>query len=310
VFFVNVPIGVASFLFALRLLPESRSELRQRIDLAGAASVTGGLVVLVYAIVKAQAWGFGSGRTLGLAAVAVALLGVFVWIESRSEAPLVRLGIFRKRTLTGANVVMTLVAAGMFSMFFFVTLYVQQILGFSPLKAGLAFLPVTAGIIMGAGIAQQGIKRVGPRIQSVIGISVAALGFFYLTGMPADGSYLSDVLPALIPISFGMGMTFVPITLMATTGVHGDDQGLASGLLNTSQQVGGALGLAVLSTVAFNTAASHGGDKASALVSGYTTAFTVGGFLLAAGAALILVLIRKDDVAHIATGEQPVLAAA
>jgi hypothetical protein len=133
---------------------------------------------------------------------------------------------------------------------------------------------------------------------------------FMLTGMPVDGSYLNDVLPGLIPIAFGMGMTFVPITLMATTGVHGDDQGLASGLLNTSQQVGGALGLAVLSTVAFNHAAAHGGTRADALVSGYTTAFTVGGILLAAGAALILLLIRRDDVAHIATGEQPVLAAA
>jgi predicted MFS family arabinose efflux permease len=272
--------------------------------------VTSGLVVLVYAIVKAQQWGFGSGRTLGLAALSAALLVAFVVIEMRSKAPLVRLGIFRKRTLTGANVVMTLVAAGMFSMFFFVTLYVQEILGFSPLKAGLAFLPVTAGIMIGAGIAQQGIKRFGPRIQTVIGISTAAVGFFVLTGMPADGSYSANVLPALFPIAVGMGMTFVPITLMATTGVHGDDQGLASGLLNTAQQVGGALGLAVLSTVAFNHAASQGGDRAAAMVSGYTTAFTVGGFLLAAGAALILLLIRKDDVAHIATGEQPALAAA
>ena len=310
-FFVNVPVGALAILAALRYVPNTLAEHRPKsIDIAGAVAVTSGLIVLVYAIVKAQTWGFGSGQTLGLAAVAVALLGAFVWIESRSKAPLVRLGIFRRRTLTGANVVMTLVAAGMFSMFFFVTLYVQQILGYSPLKAGLAFLPVTAGIMMGAGIAQQGIKRIGARAQAAIGISVAAAGFFYLTGLPAHGSYVSDILPALIPISFGMGMTFVPITLMATTGVHGDDQGLASGLLNTSQQVGGALGLAVLSTVAFNTAASHGGDKAAALVSGYTTAFTVGGFLLAAGAALILVLIRKDDVAHIATGEQPALAAA
>jgi hypothetical protein len=163
---------------------------------------------------------------------------------------------------------------------------------------------------MGAGIAQTGIKRIGARAQAAIGISVAAVGMFMLTGMPVDGSYLKDVLPGLIPIAFGMGMTFVPITLMATTGVHGDDQGLASGLLNTSQQVGGALGLAVLSTVAFNHAAAHGGTRADALVSGYTTAFTVGGILLAAGAALILLLIRRDDVAHIATGEQPVLAAA
>jgi predicted MFS family arabinose efflux permease len=239
------------------------------------------------------------------------LLVAFVAIEARSKAPLVRLGIFRKRTLTGANVVMTLVAAGMFSMFFFVTLYVQEILGYSPLKAGVAFLPVTAGIVVGAGIAQQGIKRVGARIQSVIGISVAAAGMFVLTAMPAHGSYANDVLPGLIPIALGMGMTFVPITLMATTGVHGDDQGLASGLLNTAQQVGGALGLAVLSTVAFNhAAAQQTTDRAAAVVSGYTTAFTVGGVLMAAGAGLILLLIRGHDVAHIATGEQPALAAA
>ena len=310
-FFVNVPVGVMAILAALRYVPNTLAEHKpQSIDIAGAVAVTSGLVVLVYAIVKAQAWGFGSGRTLGLAAAAAVLLGTFVWIESRSKAPLVRLGIFRKRSLTGANVVMTLVAAGMTSMFFFATLYVQQILGFSPLKAGLAFLPVTAGIVMGAGIAQTGIKRIGARAQAAIGISVAAVGMFMLTGMPVDGSYLNDVLPGLIPIAFGMGMTFVPITLMATTGVHGDDQGLASGLLNTSQQVGGALGLAVLSTVAFNHAAAHGGPRAEALVSGYTTAFTVGGVLLAAGAALILLLIRRNDVAHIATGEQPVLAAA
>src|SRR6478672_4315331 len=171
-FFVNVPVGIAAIVAALRWVPNTLAEHKpQSIDIAGAVSVTSGLVLLVYAIVKAQQWGFGSGRTIGLAAVAFALLGAFVWIESRSKAPLVRLGIFRKRTLTGANTVMTLVAAGMFSMFFFVTLYVQEILGYSPLKAGLAFLPVTAGIGMGAAVAQQGIKKVGPRIQSVIGIS-------------------------------------------------------------------------------------------------------------------------------------------
>jgi predicted MFS family arabinose efflux permease len=198
----------------------------------------------------------------------------------------------------------------MFSMFFFATLYVQQILGFSPLKAGLAFLPVTAGIVVGAGIAQQGIKRVGARLQSVAGIALASLGMFMLTGLPAHGSYAADLLPGLIMLAIGMGMTFVPITLMATTGVHGDDQGLASGLLNTAQQVGGALGLAALSTVAFNHAQSQGGDHVAALVSGYTLAFTIGGVLLAAGAALILLLIRKKDVAHIATGEQPAMAVA
>ncbi|HEX4735619.1 MAG TPA: MFS transporter [Thermoleophilaceae bacterium] len=310
-FFVNVPVGILAVLAALRYVPNTLSEHKpDSIDIAGAVAVTSGLVVLVYAIVKAQTWGFGSGQTLGLAAVAAALLATFVWIETRSKAPLVRLGIFRKRTLTGANIGMTLTAAGMFSMFFFATLYIQEVLGYSPLKAGLAFLPVTALIIVGAGVAQQGIKRIGARMQSVVGISVAAGGMFLLTGLPVDGSYVSDLLPGLLLIAFGMGMTFVPITLMATTGVHGDDQGLASGLLNTAQQVGGALGLAALSTVAFNHAASHGGSKVEALVSGYTTAFTVSGILLAAGAALILVLIRRDDVAHIATGDQPALAAA
>src|SRR6476469_405583 len=167
-FFVNVPVGVIAIIAALRFVPNTLAEHKPAsIDIAGAVAVTSGLVILVYAIVKAQTWGFGSGKTLGLAAVAVLLLTSFVAIEARSKAPLVRLGIFRKRTLTGANTVMTLVAAGMFSMFFFVTLYVQEALGFSPLKAGLAFLPVTGGIMIGARIAQQGIKRLGTRIQTV-----------------------------------------------------------------------------------------------------------------------------------------------
>ncbi|MEA2493563.1 MAG: hypothetical protein QOJ29_1474 [Thermoleophilaceae bacterium] len=295
-FFVNVPVGIAAVVAAFRWVPNTLSEHKpESVDIAGAVSVTSGLVVLVYAIVKAQQWGFGSVRTIGLGAVATALLAAFFWIESRSKAPLVRLGIFSKRALTGANTVMTLVAAGMFSMFFFATLYIQETLGYSPLKAGLAFLPVTGGIMFGAGFAQQGIKRLGARMQTVIGITTATIGMFLLTGLPAHGSYAADLLPGLLFIAFGMGMTFVPITLMATTGVHGDDQGLASGLLNTAQQVGGALGLAVLSTVAFN----HGGSQ----VSGYTTAFTVGGVLMATGAALILLLIRRDDVANIATGD-------
>jgi EmrB/QacA subfamily drug resistance transporter len=319
-FFVNVPIGIGAIVAALRFVPESLAEKRpDTVDIAGAVSVTGGLVVLVYAIVKAQQWGFGSGRTLGLAAVAVALLAAFVVIERRSKAPLVRLGIFRNRSLTGANTVMLLVAAGMFSMFFFATLYVQEVLGYSPLKAGLSFLPVTGGIIIGAAIAQQGIRRLGARLQTVVGIGTATIGMFLLTALPAHGSYASDLFPGLMFIALGMGMTFVPITLMATTNVHADDQGLASGLLNTAQQVGGALGLAVLSTVSFNHAASQvsglghapaAADRTAALVSGYTTAFTVGGVLMGTGALLILAIVRRRDVANIAAGEQPALAPA
>ncbi|MEA2423998.1 MAG: hypothetical protein QOH13_408 [Thermoleophilaceae bacterium] len=327
-FFVNVPVGIGAIVAALRYVPESLAEHKpDTVDIAGAVSVTSGLVVLVYAIVKAQQWGFSSGKTLGLGAVAVALLVGFVLTEMRSKAPLVRLGIFRKRSLTGANSVMLLVAAGMFSMFFFVTLYLQDVLGYSPLKAGLAFLPVTGGIIVGAGLAQLGISRLGARLQTVIGITTASVGMFLLTALPAHGAYLSDLLPGLLLIALGMGMTFVPITLMATTNVHGDDQGLASGLLNTAQQVGGALGLAILSTISFNHAASQlkglghapaAADKTAALVSGYTTAFTVGGLLMATGAVLILLVVRGRDVANITAGEQsveqaveqPVLAAA
>jgi EmrB/QacA subfamily drug resistance transporter len=320
-FFVNVPVGIGAIVAAVRYVPESLAEHKpDTVDIAGAVSVTSGLVILVYAIVKAQQWGFGSARTLGLGAVAVALLAAFVLIERRSKAPLVRLGIFRLRSLTGANSVMLLVAAGMFSMFFFATLYLQDVLGYSPLKAGLAFLPVTAGIMVGAGLAQQGIRKLGARLQTVVGIGTATVGMFLLTALPAHGSYMSDLFPGLLLIAFGMGMTFVPITLMATTGVHGDDQGLASGLLNTAQQVGGALGLAILSTVSFNHASSQlsslghapsATDRTAALVSGYTTAFTVGAFLMGIGALLILAIVRRRDEATIVAGEQqPAMAAA
>jgi EmrB/QacA subfamily drug resistance transporter len=317
-FFVNVPVGLAAVAATYRFVPESRAEKRpDTVDLAGAVSVTAGLVILVYAIVKAQQFGWTSGRTLGLGAVAAVLLVAFVFIERRSKAPLVRLGIFRNRSLTGSNAAMLLVVSGMFAMFFFVTLYVQQVLGYSPLKAGLAFLPVTGGIMIGAAVAQKGISVLGPRAQVIVGIAFAATGQFILTGIPWNGSYLGDVLPGLLFIALGMGMTFVPITLMATTGVADDDSGLASGLLNTSQQVGGALGLAILSTVAFNhtgsalSALGHAPsatDRAAALVGGYTTAFEVAGFLMLAGAFLVLAVVRREHVANIVTGEQPAMA--
>jgi EmrB/QacA subfamily drug resistance transporter len=314
IFFVNVPVGVAALVLALRYVPESLAEKRpDTIDAAGAVSVTAGLVILVYAIVKAQEFGWTSARTLGMGAVAAALLAAFVWIERRSKAPLIRLDIFRNRSLTGANAAMLLVVSGMFAMFFFATLYLQEVLGYSPLKAGLSFLPVTAGIMVGAGVAQQGIRVLGPRLQAFVGIALAAGGLFLLTGLPWDGNYVSDLLPGLLLIAVGMGMTFVPITLMATTGVASSDAGLASGLLNTSQQVGGALGLAILSTVAANHASSvlaglghvpTATDRTAALVSGYTTGFLVGGVLLAAGALLLLAIVRRRDVARIVAGEE------
>jgi EmrB/QacA subfamily drug resistance transporter len=303
IFIINVPVGVLTLLATLRFVPESRADMQHRsFDVAGALTVTAGLVVLVYAIVKAQAFGWGSGRTLGLIAAALVLLAVFIVIERRSAAPLVRLGIFRIRTLSVANAVLLLVASGLFGMFFFASLYVQEILGYSPLHAGLAFLPVTGGIAVGAGIAQQLIRRAGVRNVGVAGIVLATVGMAVLSRIPVHGTYLADLLPGLLPMSIGMGLAFVPITLLATGGVTGNDAGLASGLFNTSQQVGGSLGLAILSTLAASKTSSvlnglHGSAAAAASVaarvSGYQVAFTAAAVMLAAGAVILAVGLRR-----------------
>ncbi len=301
IFFVNVPIGVVTAVLSARLIPESRAERTGAFDVLGAVAVTAGLIVLVYAIVKAQAFGWGSARTLGLAAVAVALLAAFLVVERRIPGPLVRLSIFRIRSLAVANGVLLLVAGGLFAMFFFASLYVQGILGFSPLKAGLAFLPVTAGIVVGAGVAQLLTRLVGVRVTAIGGMAVAAVGLYLLSGTPVDGTYAADLLPGLLVMSFGMGNTFVPITLIATTNVETRDAGLASGLFNTSQQIGGALGLAVLSTLAADKtvdvepALGH----AAALVEGFQVAFTAAAILVAVGAVLLAVLLRRQDVANV-----------
>jgi EmrB/QacA subfamily drug resistance transporter len=309
IFFVNVPIGAVAAVLSARLIRESRADERTgSFDVLGAVLVTSGLIVLVYAIVKAQAFGWGSARTLGLAGVGIVLLIAFVFAERRIRGPLVRLDIFRIRSLAVGNFVLLLVAAGLFAMFFFCSLYVQEILGFSPLKAGFAFLPVTAGIVAGAGTAQLLVKRVGVRANTLAGMVIAAGGLFLLSGTPVDGSYATDLLPGLVIMSFGMGNTFVPITLIATTNVESRDAGLASGLFNTSQQVGGALGLAILSTLAADKTTSvlsglghkpSAHEKASALVDGFHVAFTSAAILVAAGAVVLALLLRGSDVANV-----------
>jgi EmrB/QacA subfamily drug resistance transporter len=313
VFFVNVPVGIATVALAFRYVAESRVDVEHRsYDVAGAFTVTTGLVVLVYAIVQAQAYGWGSGRTLGLGAVAFALLAAFLVIENRSQAPLMRLSIFRIRTLSVADATLLLVASAMFGMFFFASLYVQEVLGYSPLKAGLAFLPVSAGIMVGAGIAQQLIKRLGVRRVSIAGISLATLGMLVLTQVPVHGSYAGNLLVGLLPMSIGMGLTFVPITLLGTSGVTDADSGLASGLFNTAQQVGGSLGLAILASLAASQTssllhASGGAGQLAARVSGYHVAFMAAAIMLAAGGALMTFVLRKShtrEIEHdLATGE-------
>jgi MFS family permease len=303
VFFVNLPIGIAAALLSLRFIPNSRAEEKpETADVAGAVTVTGGLLVLVYAIVKTQDYGWTSGRTLGLFALAAALLGSFVAIELRSKSPLIRLGIFRMRSLTTSNISMLLVASGMFSMFYFASLYIQEILGYGPLKAGFAFLPFTFGIVIGAGAAQSLIQRLGIRIVTASGLTIATIGLALFTQITTHGSYWTEVFGGVSVMSIGMGLTFVPLTLLATTNVAHEDAGLASGIFNTSQQIGGALGLAILSTLAASRTASlqaSGVARPEALTSGYHVAFAVGAAFLAAGLVVLMIGIRKRHVASI-----------
>ena len=313
VFFINLPIGIAAALLSLRFVPNSRAEDKpETADIAGAVSVTGGLLVLVYALVKAQSYGWGSGKTIGLGALALALLVSFVLVELRSKAPLIRLGIFKLRSLSGSNAAMLFVFSGLFAMFYFASLYLQQVLGYGPLRAGFAFLPFTFGIVIGAGGAQQLIQRIGIRTVTYIGLTLGVIGLALFTQLPTHGSYLVNVFPTIVIVSIGMGLAFVPLTLLATTNVDDADAGLASGLFNTSQQVGGALGLAVLSTLASSqTSRLTGGSgpvigHSAALTSGFHVAFGVGALLLIGGIAMPLVTVRRSDVARIHTEETAV----
>jgi EmrB/QacA subfamily drug resistance transporter len=311
IFFVNVPVGIAAFVASVKYVPESRADAEHRIfDVPGAVTVTAGLIALVYGIVNVQKAGWTSGSTLLWGGLALVLLTAFVLIEQRQRAPLVRLGIFRVRTLRAANVTMLLVASGLFSMFFFNTLYVQRVLGFSPLQAGLAFLPVTVGIGIGAALSQPGVRKLGIRTTSIVGMTIATVGMLMLLTSDANGTYLADVLPGLIPISIGMGLTFVPVTLLATSGVEHEDAGLASGLFNTSQQVGGALGLAILSTLAVDrTTAALGGlpgqptavQQGESLVTGFHAAFFGGALFFAAGIVVMITLLKRSDVEQVDT---------
>jgi EmrB/QacA subfamily drug resistance transporter len=319
VFFVNLPVGIATFVLSLRYVPESKDEQAHKaFDVAGAITVTAGLVALVYGIVKAESTGWTSANTLGFGGIALVLLTTFVLIERRSAEPLVRLSIFAVRTIRSANVVMLLVAAGLFAMFYFNSLYVQRVLGYSPIQAGLAFLPVTVGIVIGAGLSQALTRRIGLRTVGMFGLALGTVGMLLLLRLDVGGSYAGDLLPGLIAISIGMGLTFVPVTLIATSGIDQGDAGLASGLLNTSQQIGGALGLAILSPLAADRTTTALGevagqpsqaDQASALVDGFRIAFAGGAAFMALGAVLLALLLSSSDVEQVDVGEPAELAA-
>jgi EmrB/QacA subfamily drug resistance transporter len=301
VLFVNVPIGIGAALLAPRLLGESKAEGSRTFDVAGALSVTAGLSILVYALVDASSSGWGSTKTISLIALAVVLLVAFVAIERRSSAPLVPFSIFRNRTLTGSNVVSLLAGASLFSMFFFISLYMQQVLGYAPLKAGVAYLPLAAGIIIAAGVASQLVSRVGLRAVMTAGMAFTAAGLLWFAQVRPGGTYVADILGPSLLAAAGLGLVFVSITIGAVTGVRNQDAGLASGLVNTTQQVGGALGLAILATIATSKTESIAGASvglhrapAAALTEGFQSAFYTGAGFAVTGVVLALLLVARS----------------
>jgi EmrB/QacA subfamily drug resistance transporter len=313
VMWVNVPVALIVLALTPQLIPESRSESQTRhFDLAGAVTVTAGLSLLVYAIVDAESAGWGSTQTIGLLAVAIGLLGVFTAIERRSDAPLVPFGIFRKRTLTGANVVGLMVGGSLFAMFFFITLYMQQVLGYSPIKAGLSYLPLSVAIILSAGVASQLVTRIGFKPVLVVGLALVAGGLVWFSQISVGGGFTTDILGPSLLAAVGLGFAFVTTTIAAVSGIEDREQGLASGLINTSQQIGGALGLAVLATVANSrtddVVAAAGGDPAAlpgALVEGFQSAFLGAAAIALVGLVLTLALISsRDSRAHVALSEE------
>ena len=305
IFFVNVPVGIVVGIASYRVLKESRAASGQRADIAGAITVTAGLVALVYATVRAQDVGWGSAQTIVTYLVAAVLLISFLIIESRFRDPLVPLSFFRRRNPAAANAVGFVVGAALFAMFFFFSLYLQTVLGYDALKAGFASVPVSVAIIVAAAAVSQLANRVNPKILMLIGLAVLAVGLIWFSRITPDGSYAARVLFPGIVMSLGLGMTFVPLTLFAVSEVPPEEAGLASGLLNTSQQVGGAIGLAVLSTVSTAKANDVLGALgrtpdpaaiADALTRGYSAGLLVGAAFAVAGLIVAALMIRGGTV--------------
>jgi EmrB/QacA subfamily drug resistance transporter len=329
VMFVNVPIGVVVLLLSPLFIPRSEGKADAgTFDVLGAVSITAALCLIVYAVVKAPDNGWGSATTLGLFAVAVVLLIAFIVTEQRSAAPLVRLGIFRNRTLSVANVLGFLTGLVLFGMFYFLSLYTQEVLGFSALKTGLAFLPLAVVVSVGAGVASGLVTRYGFKYIIAIGMTLTTIGLLFFLGLPVTGSYTANLLPGMLIVAAGLGFIYVPLPIAGTTGVVGNEIGLASGLINATQQIGGAIGLAALATIAtsrFNnvipvsqlkvpplylpcdqaqlyTVGHLYGACASATVDSYHYAFAASAVVLAIGVVLAFVLLPSPKAA-------PVLAA-
>ena len=299
IFFVNVPVGAAALALTHLLLRESRDEGARSFDVPGAVLVTGGLTVLVYAITQANDYGWSSLETIGLFAAAGALLAGFVGWESRASQPLMPFSIFRLQTLVGANVAGLILGTALFAMFLMLTLYMQQVLGYSPLRTGIGYLAVAGTAILWSAVAAQLVTRIGVKPVLVTGMTLLTAGLLYFTQVDVGGSYVGDLLPGFLLISIGMGFSFVPISIAALAGVADSEAGLASGLINTSQQIGGALGIAALSAVATSTtqdAVASGTPPPVALTDGFEAAFIGAAAIAALGVVATLALIRRRDL--------------
>jgi EmrB/QacA subfamily drug resistance transporter len=300
IFYINAPVGIGAFVLAPLLLDESRDATARSFDVTGGTLVTAGLVVLVYAITQAPEYGWGSVETVGFFAAAIVLLAAFVAWEARTPDPLMPFSIFRLRTLVGANVAGLILGTALFSMFLMLTLYMQQVLGYSPLKTGVAYLAVAGTAIVWSAVAAQLVTRVGVKPVLVAGMALLTAGLAYFTQVSVGGSYLGDLLPGFLVIAIGMGFSFVPISIAALAGVRPSEAGLASGLINTSQQIGGALGIAALSAVATSTTAdglTSGSGRALALTDGFQAAFIGGTGVALVGVLVALFLVRGRDLA-------------
>ena len=299
IFFVNVPVGVVGFALAPLLLHESRDAQVNRFDLPGAVLVTSGLSTMVYAITQAGQKGWLSAETISVFAGSVVLLGAFVAWELRHPEPLMRFGIFQTRTVSGANVAGFIMGTALFSMFLMLTLYMQQVLGYSAMKTGVAYLAVAGTAIVWSGVAGQLVTRVGVKPVLVTGMVALTAGLLFFTQVSVGGSYVRDLLPGFLVLGVGIGFSFVPISIAALAGVKPAEAGLASGLINTSQQIGGALGIAALSTIATSRtddSVASGTALPVALVDGFQSAFLVGAIVAALGVIASLTLIRRDEL--------------
>jgi len=299
IFFINLPVGVAAFLLAPRFVRESRAEHDLTHDVGGAITVTAGIALLVYAVSEAPSYGWSSGRTIACLIGAAVLLGTFVAIESRVRHPLMPFSIFRIRTVAGANVCAFLLGAVTFSNFFILTLYVQNVLHYSALKAGVTFAATACTAVLWSGLSQSLVTRIGAKPVLAIGFAAWIVGTYLYTRVPVNGSYGADLLPGYLVVGLALAFTFIPVSIAALAGVSYHEAGLASGLLNTTQQVGGAIGVAVASSVSlshFNHLVASGATFPQAFTAGSQWAFWVMVGLAAAGLVATLTLIRREEL--------------